>query len=282
MDLDLKPKDELLKEVFAGARKKGRIPWVNDTESDDERITVDEICIHGKSWESLYLQKDEDSGLWEYESDGHSDDFCQACDPDCDCGKPHKITCPICKAPWPKFSEERLIDAWKNDEDLVHETKCPKCGHDWTLSMEEMEKLHPEVLADMKAEEDKESPEDESYRKFAERMDAIKEAMFRAYEPCPKDKCPADVEFVEIEDGIPNGSGGPIHKCDFDDLVKRFPGTFAIETSELSYGPEHDLMRLSKPATEPTARPMRNGRPIGKNAECPCGSGKKYKRCCLK
>lgn len=38
---------------------------------------------------------------------------------------------------------------------------------------------------------------------------------------------------------------------------------------------------VAKPA-EPTkeTRPMRNGRPIGRNSECPCGSGKKYKRCC--
>lgn len=34
---------------------------------------------------------------------------------------------------------------------------------------------------------------------------------------------------------------------------------------------------LGKPVP---ARPMRNGRPIGRNSECFCGSGKKYKRCC--
>ena len=28
--------------------------------------------------------------------------------------------------------------------------------------------------------------------------------------------------------------------------------------------------------------PVRNENKIGRNAPCPCGSGKKYKRCCLK
>lgn len=281
MDLELKPKDELLKEIFAYVRGEGRIPWINNEDSDDDHITVDEICIHGKSWQSSYLKKDENSDLWELESSGEGDEFCQACEPDCDCGQPHKVTCPICKAPWPKFPEERLIEAWEKRQNLEHVTRCPKCEHAWTLSMEEMQKLHPEVMAKYAAEGGKVSSledEDEDYRKFAERQDAIIAAMENAYEECPKDKCPADVNYVHLEDGVPCGGGGPIHKCDFDDLAKRFPGTFAIETPELSYGPEHDLKRPPKPAP----RPMRNGRPVGKNADCPCGSGKKYKRCCLK
>jgi uncharacterized protein YchJ len=28
--------------------------------------------------------------------------------------------------------------------------------------------------------------------------------------------------------------------------------------------------------------PARRGKKIGRNAPCPCGSGKKYKKCCLK
>lgn len=193
------PKEEALEEVFAEIRGRKRIPWVNPEESDEEQITVDEICLHGKSWYSLYLLKDE-SGLWKCDDGDEGDELCSACEPDCDCGKPHQHSCPICKAPWPEYSEERLIEAWKNREDLVHSTNCPKCGHAWTLSMEEMEKLHPEVLAEME------------------------EGPGRTYEP---------------------------HK------------------------------RRPTPAPEaPKTRPIRNGRPIGRNSECPCGSGKKYKRCC--
>lgn len=270
---DLKLREVLLREVFADVRKDGRIPWVNDKEGGEDSITVDEICIHGKSWISHYLTKDEATGLWECDSSGESEEWCRDCEPDCDCGKPHSHICPSCKGPWPKFSEERLIAAWKNHEDLLNDTKCPKCGHAWTFSMEEMKQLHPEVVA--KWERGDESAEDESYRRFAEKRDAIVDALHRAYEPCPKDGCPADVDIIELEDGKFAGTGGPIHKCDFDDLDQRFPGEFAIDTTDLPDKPVHNL----KPAP---ARPMRNGRPIGRNSQCPCGSDKKYKRCCEK
>lgn len=189
----LKPKDEVLKEVFDHVRKEGRVPWVNEEDGYEGHITVDEICLHGKSWVSQYVIKEEESGLWEWESNGESDEICIDCDPYCDCGHHHHDRlCPICQTPWPKLPEERLIAAWKNDEDLVLGTNCPKCGHSWVLSREEMQKLQPEVLAEMEAQE---KAEEETW----------------------------------------------------------------------------------KPAQR---RPMRNGRPIGRNSECPCGSGKKYKRCC--
>lgn len=35
------------------------------------------------------------------------------------------------------------------------------------------------------------------------------------------------------------------------------------------------------PATEPFTAPARRGRKIGRNEPCPCGSGKKYKKCCM-
>lgn len=47
--------------------------------------------------------------------------------------------------------------------------------------------------------------------------------------------------------------------------------------------PERHRCPVHTPAVASTPlshRPIRNGRPIGRNSECPCGSGKKYKRCC--
>lgn len=39
------------------------------------------------------------------------------------------------------------------------------------------------------------------------------------------------------------------------------------------------LTKLLKKLNPPTV-PVRKGPKIGRNEPCPCGSGKKYKRCC--
>jgi len=39
--------------------------------------------------------------------------------------------------------------------------------------------------------------------------------------------------------------------------------------------------RFSSPSIS-TSEPIRNSEKVGRNAPCPCGSGKKYKKCCLK
>lgn len=36
-----------------------------------------------------------------------------------------------------------------------------------------------------------------------------------------------------------------------------------------------------KNRVEPKAEPVTKRNYIGRNAQCPCGSGKKYKKCCL-
>ena len=41
---------------------------------------------------------------------------------------------------------------------------------------------------------------------------------------------------------------------------------------------EYVLSRGEEPATSATVR--REGKKVGRNAPCPCGSGKKYKKCC--
>ncbi len=40
-------------------------------------------------------------------------------------------------------------------------------------------------------------------------------------------------------------------------------------------------VRLSHPAAERRVEPTRPGQKVGRNEPCPCGSGKKYKKCCL-
>jgi preprotein translocase subunit SecA len=40
------------------------------------------------------------------------------------------------------------------------------------------------------------------------------------------------------------------------------------------------LAAMDKAQQKPAARPVVNGAPVGRNDPCPCGSGKKYKKCC--
>jgi preprotein translocase subunit SecA len=35
-----------------------------------------------------------------------------------------------------------------------------------------------------------------------------------------------------------------------------------------------------QPMTEPVTEPQQSNRKVGRNEKCPCGSGKKYKKCC--
>ncbi len=50
-------------------------------------------------------------------------------------------------------------------------------------------------------------------------------------------------------------------------------GASMVEGSKSSPMPTHNL---------PKNRPVINGKKIGRNDPCPCGSGKKYKKCCLR
>jgi preprotein translocase subunit SecA len=45
---------------------------------------------------------------------------------------------------------------------------------------------------------------------------------------------------------------------------------------------QQELQYSTGPAQEEAARPVRTGAKIGRNDPCPCGSGKKYKKCCGK
>jgi uncharacterized protein YecA (UPF0149 family) len=39
--------------------------------------------------------------------------------------------------------------------------------------------------------------------------------------------------------------------------------------------------RAFRALVEPTAPPVRSGPRVGRNEPCPCGSGRKYKKCCI-
>ena len=50
------------------------------------------------------------------------------------------------------------------------------------------------------------------------------------------------------------------------------------------YTPEMEELKyshLSRAEREADIQPVRTGLKIGRNDPCPCGSGKKYKKCCL-
>ena len=50
-----------------------------------------------------------------------------------------------------------------------------------------------------------------------------------------------------------------------------------------SYSPPETVISSSPPVYhEPVVTVKREGKKIGRNDPCPCGSGKKYKKCCLK
>ncbi|EGR3037015.1 hypothetical protein DMW27_19990 [Vibrio parahaemolyticus] len=66
----------------------------------------------------------------------------------------------------------------------------------------------------------------------------------------------------------------PDYKCNIelnDGTI--FAGVMAFEGDE---DPEIPLYNL------PKNRPIVNGEKISRNSPCPCGSGLKYKKCCIK
>jgi len=69
------------------------------------------------------------------------------------------------------------------------------------------------------------------------------------------------------------------YRCSFssdDECV--FCG-FTLEAHKVH---KKDLVIIRGPKVKRRFSPLRVKRAIGRNALCPCGSGKKYKNCCLK
>ena len=78
-----------------------------------------------------------------------------------------------------------------------------------------------------------------------------------------------DLEDVEIELGLRSERSTPPPK------IKLFPGLeFEDEEEEPHLPPAQHVQR-------PAQHPIQRGKKTGRNDPCPCGSGKKYKKCCL-
>jgi uncharacterized protein YecA (UPF0149 family) len=58
--------------------------------------------------------------------------------------------------------------------------------------------------------------------------------------------------------------------------IKAYPESFYKEMEDLRYG------GLTKKEREADIQPVRTEQKIGRNQPCPCGSGKKFKNCCIK
>lgn len=73
---------------------------------------------------------------------------------------------------------------------------------------------------------------------------------------------------------------GPVPKPDFDWMRFYDPEALAERRQEAEE-PDDDV-EVEGDVEEPPPAPAQATPAIGRNAPCPCGSGKKYKKCCLK
>jgi len=79
----------------------------------------------------------------------------------------------------------------------------------------------------------------------------------------------------------------PKHRDKKRDLKKsiydRYEDAMRWHGYQMKYNKEaYEAERAKRFSSTYTAKPIRKSEKVGRNAPCPCGSGKKYKRCCLK
>ncbi|MBU1739956.1 MAG: preprotein translocase subunit SecA, partial [Proteobacteria bacterium] len=110
-------------------------------------------------------------------------------------------------------------------------------------------------------------------------MDHLKEGIgLRGYgqmDPLREYKKEAYAMFADMFQRIKDETIGTLFLIQLEDK----------EAMEAYYAEElRQEMALSHPGgdggEEPKAEPVRKGQKVGRNAPCPCGSGKKYKKCC--
>lgn len=93
----------------------------------------------------------------------------------------------------------------------------------------------------------------------------------RAYEADAVDlSICGDLEDVEIDLGLRSERSTPPPKIIF------FP-----ELKSVGEQDELGLLAPTKYIHQPDQQPIQRGEKVGRNDPCPCGSGKKYKKCCL-
>jgi len=87
-------------------------------------------------------------------------------------------------------------------------------------------------------------------------------------------------ELIDPEEALPS------HKTrdDWKEYFGKFEDYFSKETSgkNLFYDDDYDDFFPSNHFIHENTGTIKNTKKIGRNEPCPCGSGKKYKKCCLK
>jgi len=93
-------------------------------------------------------------------------------------------------------------------------------------------------------------------------------------------------DWPEIENGVKNEIEPGIFKSTFDideyeaeNKVKEYVSAIPVNDR---ISRELKLIKKKNPLVAPSISPLiKNNPDIGRNSPCPCGSGKKYKKCCL-
>lgn len=87
-----------------------------------------------------------------------------------------------------------------------------------------------------------------------------------------------DVEFIDVEKLLGEG-------IDVADLSKPYEEVLASmppkEFKLIKQYEDFKYSHLTKKEREADIQPVRTEPKIGRNEPCPCGSGKKYKNCCI-
>lgn len=113
-----------LEEHLKTIRNQGYVPWINPNASKEGLTVVDAICAHGLSWWSAELVKKGDLYEWD-DTDEDDEGFCEPCI------NHDTVICQGCKKPWPRLSDEQLVKAWDDAQNLLLSEKC-SCGKYWT------------------------------------------------------------------------------------------------------------------------------------------------------
>ena len=87
------------------------------------------------------------------------------------------------------------------------------------------------------------------------------------------------VEFIDIEALM--GEGTPVTDLmrPYEEVLESMP---PMEYKLLKAYDDMKYSHLTKKEREADIQPVRTEPKIGRNELCPCGSGKKYKNCCIK
>ncbi len=138
---------------------------------------------------------------------------------------------------------------------------------------------------------------DEKWKEHLREMDDLKEGIgLRGYgqkDPLVEYKREGFQMFVELLDEINRETVRTLFRIRIDESPvpqrERAPQRLALvhqDAAGMGFAPPPDASPVEQTATNategdgnPKQRPIRVGQKVGRNDKCPCGSGKKYKRC---